>query len=100
MGDIHSFTHYHVTPLARRVLRTIREHTLIAEGDRVAVAVSGGADSVALVWLLRETEMAERLGGTIVGLIHVNHQLGGDESVRDETFCRQLAGRLDWPIES
>jgi tRNA(Ile)-lysidine synthase len=88
-----------MSPLARRVLRRLRADALVGNGDRVAVAISGGADSVALTWLLREIEQAGRLRGTIAGLIHVNHQLRGAESDRDETFCRTLAERLSWPIE-
>jgi tRNA(Ile)-lysidine synthase len=82
-----------------RILRTIRRHGLVGEGDRVAIAVSGGGDSVALVWLLQEIAQAGRLPGTIAGLIHVNHQLRGAESARDEAFCRTLASRLDWRLE-
>jgi tRNA(Ile)-lysidine synthase len=88
-----------MSPLARRVLRRLRADALVGRDDRVAVAVSGGADSVALVWLLRDIEQAGRLRGTIAGLIHVNHQLRGAESDRDEAFCRTLAERLSWPIE-
>ena len=41
-----------MTRFATRVLETIRRHGLIGAGDRVAVAVSGGADSVALALVL------------------------------------------------
>lgn len=64
-------------------------------GHRVAVAISGGADSVALaLWLHAH---AHRV--TLAGLIHVNHHLRGDDSDRDEVFCRALAGRMGVPIE-
>ena len=63
--------------------------------DRIAIAVSGGADSVALAWILRELAP---VGWSVVGLIHVNHGLRGAESDADEAFCRDLAGRLSWPI--
>jgi tRNA(Ile)-lysidine synthase len=82
-----------------RILRTIRQHGLVGEGDRVAIAVSGGGDSVALVWLVQEIAQSGRLPGTIAGLIHVNHQLRGVESARDEAFCRTLANRLGWRLE-
>ena len=64
--------------------------------DRIAIAVSGGADSVALAWILRELDAGP--GCTVVGLIHVNHGLRGAESDADEAFCRELAARLSWPI--
>jgi tRNA(Ile)-lysidine synthase len=85
--------------IINRVGRAIRTHRLITHGDRVAVAVSGGSDSVALVWLLRDLAARPDANFSIVGLIHLNHGLRGEESSRDEAFCRALAGRLGWPIE-
>lgn len=72
-------------------------HHLLTSGDRVAVAVSGGGDSVALVWLLRDLS-AER-GFELAGLVHVNHQLRGEASDEDEAFCRALAERLQIPFD-
>ncbi|MDQ3211189.1 MAG: tRNA lysidine(34) synthetase TilS, partial [Acidobacteriota bacterium] len=80
-----------------RVLRTIRRHALIPPGGRVLAAVSGGADSVALVHLLRELEPAGHV--RVVGIAHFNHQLRGAESDADEAFCRGLAATLELPIE-
>jgi len=85
--------------LSTKVLATIREHELVGAEDRVAVAVSGGADSVALVWILRQLELDGVLPGSLAGLLHVNHQLRGIESDRDESFCRDLAARLQLPVE-
>jgi tRNA(Ile)-lysidine synthase len=65
-------------------------------GDRVAVAISGGSDSVALFWLLHA--LAPDLGLELAGLVHVNHQLRGAESDGDEAFCRRLADRMGLPI--
>lgn len=84
-------------PLPRRVRRTIRRRELISDGDRVAIALSGGPDSVALTWILRALEPDARW--RLVGLIHVNHGLRGLESDQDEAFCRALATRLGLPIE-
>ncbi len=83
--------------LARRVERSIRDRQLWQDGDRVAVALSGGADSVALALLLAEIEL--RAGWDLVGLIHVNHGLRAGESDEDEAFCRRLAIRLGVPID-
>ncbi len=83
-----------------RVAHTIRHECLIGEGsgrdNRVAIAVSGGADSVALTWILHA--LAPGTGLTIAGLIHLNHQLRGSASDADEAFCRALAVRLDLPV--
>jgi tRNA(Ile)-lysidine synthase len=57
-------------------------------GDRVAVAVSGGADSVALLHML--LELREKLG-ILISIAHFNHQLRGRASDADEKFVAQLA---------
>jgi tRNA(Ile)-lysidine synthase len=69
------------------------------KGHRVAAAVSGGADSVALAHWLRAQNDRPAADVTFAGIIHVNHKLRGAESARDEAFCRALAGRLGVPIE-
>jgi tRNA(Ile)-lysidine synthase len=83
--------------IAERVLRTVRKHGLIARGGRVVVALSGGPDSVALVHILRELERAGEL--TVAGLVHLNHQLRGEDADEDERFCRAMAASLELPVE-
>ncbi len=78
--------------LAKQVLETIRKRDLIKAGDRVAVAVSGGADSVALLLLL--LELRGELG-IVLSVAHVNHKLRGEESDEDERFVAELARRHD-----
>lgn len=82
--------------LARRVLATIRSHRLLASGDRVVIALSGGPDSVALTWVLKD--LAPDLGIEIAGLVHLNHQLRAGASDEDERFCGELAVRIGAPI--
>ena len=74
--------------LAQSVLLYTRKHDLLRAGDRVAVAVSGGADSVALLRLMLETRDDV---GLVVSVVHLNHQLRGAESDLDEAFVRELA---------
>lgn len=71
-----------------RVIGYIRRHGLLQAGDRLAVAVSGGGDSVALLGLLEDVR--GRLGVTLA-VAHFNHRLRGAESDEDERFVRQLA---------
>jgi tRNA(Ile)-lysidine synthase len=71
-----------------KVLRYIRERGLLHPGDRACVAVSGGADSVALLRVLLELR-AEL--GIVLAVAHFNHQLRGDDSGADEAFVADLA---------
>ena len=82
--------------LTQRVLLSIGRHALLRDGTRVLVALSGGADSVALLLLLRELERDGAL--TIAGTAHLNHQLRGEEADADEAFCAALAARLGVPF--
>ncbi len=79
------------------VRRTIRRFGLLPAGSRVAVALSGGADSVALLNVL--CEIAESEGFRVVGVAHLNHLLRGLAADADEDFCRELASRLGLPID-
>src|SRR3954468_21829082 len=85
-------------PLQQRVLDTIRRHALLGGGARILVAVSGGADSVALLLLLRELEPDGAI--TVAGAAHLNHPLRGADADADEAFCAALAQRLGLPFES
>ena len=76
--------------LPEAVLAYIHKHRLLRAGDRVGVAVSGGADSVALLRLLLDVR-AEL--GIMLSVVHFNHQLRGSESSADEKFVAELAGR-------
>jgi tRNA(Ile)-lysidine synthase len=80
-----------VTPFEQRVLRTIREEKMLRPGDRVGVAVSGGADSVALLRLLDGHR--QRLGIALI-VVHFDHCLRGAESEADARFVAELARRL------
>jgi len=67
---------------------TIRKQQSIRAGDRLAVAVSGGGDSVALLCLL--LELRDELG-IVLSVAHVNHKLRGEEADEDERFVAKLA---------
>ena len=65
----------------------ITKYNLLNHNDLYIVALSGGADSVALLLLLKEQ-------GFRIHAAHCNFHLRGEESDRDETFCVELCGRL------
>jgi tRNA(Ile)-lysidine synthase len=71
-----------------RILKTISRYQMLPAGDRVVAAVSGGADSVCLVHLLREAQV------NLAGVAHFNHKLRGEASDEDERFVRAMAARL------
>src|SRR5580692_7876130 len=79
------------TPLEQSVLANLRTSRMLAAGDRVGVAVSGGADSVALLRLL--DRLRDELGITLA-VVHFNHDLRGAESEDDAAFVAELAGAL------
>src|ERR1019366_7623469 len=82
-GNWQLLYHFFVHALAEQLLKTIRKQESIHAGDRMAVAVSGGADSVALLRLL--LELRGELG-IVLSVAHVNHKLRGAESDEDERF--------------
>jgi tRNA(Ile)-lysidine synthase len=79
-----------VQSLAQGVLEYIRRHHLLMAGDRVGVAVSGGADSVALLRLL--LDLRKQLG-VVLSVVHFNHKLRGAEAEADEKFVAELSRR-------
>ena len=81
--------------MQNRLLKFAREQNLMAPGDTVICAVSGGADSVAMLFALYL--LREKLGITLEAA-HFNHNLRGEESLRDETFVRELCARYDIPL--
>jgi tRNA(Ile)-lysidine synthase len=78
----------------QRVIDFIRKHSLFSAGDRLVVAVSGGADSVYLLHILarwkKELGVKPHVG-------HLNHMLRGAESDSDASYVSELAGRLEVP---
>jgi tRNA(Ile)-lysidine synthase len=77
-----------VHKLAQLVYGYVRKHDLLQPGNRVGIAVSGGADSVALLRLM--LELRQEIG-LVLSVVHINHKLRGAESDGDEAFVRDLA---------
>ena len=81
--------------LGQRLLASLKKQDLkkqemMQPGDRVGVAVSGGADSVALLLLL--LELREKLG-IVLSVVHFNHKLRGKGSDADQAFVAKLAAK-------
>ncbi len=78
-----------------RLLRFIRQQGMVEPGDTVVCAVSGGTDSIAMLfafYLIKDT-LNLRLEAA-----HFNHHLRGEESNRDEAFVRDFCQRYDIPL--
>lgn len=69
----------------------ISSNTLFTANDKILLAVSGGKDSVLMAHLFK-------LAGFDFGMAHCNFNLRADESQRDESFVRMLAGSLEVPF--
>lgn len=81
--------------MLNKLLKFLREQELICPGDRIVCAVSGGADSVAMLFAFYL--MQEKLGITLEAA-HFNHHLRGEESQRDEAFVRDFCSRYEIPL--
>ena len=74
--------------MLQKLLQYIRERNLLRPGERIGIAVSGGADSVALLRAM--LELREELG-IVLSVVHFNHGIRGDESDADAEFVAKLA---------
>jgi len=76
--------------------RFAREKSLVEKGDSIIVAVSGGVDSVVLLDLFNRLQKKYPLR---LRIAHVNHQLRGNESDRDEEFVWKLGQKYGLPVD-
>ena len=78
----------------QKVSRTVRERKLIRTGDRLVAGISGGADSVCLLFML--CMLREELDFSWMA-VHVNHGLRGEEALRDQAFVEALCREHNIP---
>lgn len=81
--------------MQNKLLTFLREYDMVQPGDKVICAVSGGADSMALLWAMYL--LKEKLD-ICLEAAHFNHHLRGEESDRDENFVREFCHRYDIPL--
>lgn len=84
--------------LVERVAAVIAEHDLADGNTPVLLMVSGGSDSTALAYAACELREQGYLGQ--LAMLHVNHQLRGEDADEDELFVAQLAELLGIPLFS
>ncbi len=83
--------------LLYKVKKVIEKYNLINSKETVLLGVSGGMDSVVMFHIL--LKLSEKMDFKL-GVAHVNHQLRGGESDRDEAFVRDMAQRCNVPFYS
>ena len=88
-----------IDELEKKIAAFINAEYLFSSGEKVLVAVSGGADSVALTFALRNLKQAGKLDIDLV-IGHVNHNLRGNSADKDEQFVLDIADDLNLPAHS
>ena len=78
--------------MIEKVRNTVEKYHMANTEESVLCCLSGGADSVALLLCLHEIFPQVRA-------CHINHQLRGEESLRDECYCVEICQKLGVPIE-
>lgn len=79
----------------KKVLNYIRQNRMLAMGDGVIVALSGGADSVCLLVVLNELK---KILGIRLMAVHIHHGLRGKEADRDSYYAKELSDSLGIPF--
>lgn len=86
-----------MSAVEQRIIKFITDNQLISEGDKLLVALSGGADSVfALNFFVKFRQKYD----IEICAFHLNHSLRGSESDSDESFCISLCKKLNIEIYS
>ncbi|MFH0725978.1 MAG: tRNA lysidine(34) synthetase TilS [Pseudomonadota bacterium] len=85
----------HIAHFLRTVEKTISDNRMFGMQDAVLVGLSGGPDSVALLWSLH---LLAQKGGFRIAAAHLNHGLRGKDADADAAFAAGLAARLNIPI--
>lgn len=84
-----------VPSVLERIIESITRYNMFARGARIGVAVSGGADSMALLTLLAQLRRDWDLRLVV---LHVNHGLRGEESEADESFTAAASEAIGIPF--
>ncbi len=81
--------------MVNKIAEAVSRYGMLEKGGSVIAAVSGGADSIALLHAL--LSMRNELGITVFAC-HINHNLRGAESMRDEQFVRDFCEKNEIPL--
>lgn len=78
------------------VLSAINRYQMIKSGDNVIAALSGGADSVSLLHVLKSLEQQLKIN---IYACHINHNLRGKDSDSDQEFTEKLCQKMNVPLK-
>lgn len=74
-----------------KIKKHIKENNLIEDGENIVIGFSGGPDSVLLLYALNE--LRKEYGYNLLA-VHINHQLRGEEAVKDEEFSKDFSNSI------
>ena len=77
--------------MKNKAILAIERHHMLRTGDTVLVALSGGADSMALLHVLHS--LKDQYSITL-SAAHFNHGIRGEEAMRDENFCKAVCEKM------
>lgn len=82
--------------MQKRVLEYIRKYEMIEGKDRVIAGVSGGADSICLLYMLMEFQKEIPFA---LSVVHINHELREEEAAKDAKFVEQICRGYNIPCK-
>ncbi|MFN8674054.1 MAG: tRNA lysidine(34) synthetase TilS [Candidatus Sericytochromatia bacterium] len=77
----------------KKILSFIQKNSLIEKQDSCLIAVSGGADSISLLYLIKKLERLLKIKN--IGIAHLNYNLRGNDSINEEIFVEKIAKNLE-----
>lgn len=81
--------------IVKKIITTIEKYDLISRGDQILIGLSGGCDSVALLYILYDLRLQYKISLTAA---HLNHGLRDEESEKDALFVKKLTDNLGIPL--
>ena len=80
--------------MLQKIMRYVQEEQLLAQGDRLVLGVSGGADSMCLLLVLAALKKQYDLS---LNVVHVHHGIRGAQADRDASFTKAQCKKLQIP---
>lgn len=82
--------------IQKKIEAYVRKHHMLEQGDKVIAGISGGADSICLLFVLLELRKVIDFD---IRAVHVNHGLRGEDARNDERYVQEICQRKEVPVE-